>query len=309
MFNLQEINKRAKTDPAAFALECEAEYRKNIDLSVYKILKNIEKSRIVFISGPSGSGKTTTSKIITEALKEKGYNTVEIALDGYFKDFNPETAPRTDSGDFDFESPFCLDFDLLHQHFAFIAEGKGFDIPFFDFRAQRRSAKIQTVTPAENQIFLFEGIHSLNDMISDKAPNALKIYISARSDTALHDKLVFKGTWIRLARRLVRDAKFRGSPPEFVFSIWESIRIGEKKYISPFRSKADLIFNTALPYEIGVLKKYVLQMVETVPQDIPRRNEILEFLAKFSEFEDIDAEVVPKNSILREFIGGGVYSY
>ena len=157
---------------------------------------------------------------------------------------------------------------------------------------------------------MFEGIHALNDSITDVHPEAFKLYISARSNILDDDgKLVFKGTWMRLMRRTVRDYKFRGTGASQTLAHWANIRRGEKLYISPFKDKADLQFDSSFAYEVPVLNNIATELFTTMPEDTPRYEELMSILPAFERFEDVSPDLLRPDSLLREFVGGGIYQY
>jgi uridine kinase len=159
-------------------------------------------------------------------------------------------------------------------------------------------------------VAIFEGIHALNDIITGKNPAAMKLYISARSNVVDEGgKMVFKGTWMRLQRRTVRDAKFRSWEPEVTVKMWPNVRRGEKLYISPFKENATILFNSSLPYEVPVYATSVPDILREVPETCARREEVLEMRRAFSLFDPLDPSFVPAESLIREFIGGGIYRY
>ena len=281
-----------------------------MSLAADKILTNLERSPIVLLSGPSGSGKTTTAMKIAEELQRRGVNTHAVAMDNYFHTINPRTAPRTPEGDIDFESPLCLDMDLLDRHFTALAHGEEIFIPKYEFaRHMRNDSRATPLKLGKNEIVVFEGIHALNDDIAGRHPEATKLYISARSNVNEGSVLRFKGTWMRLTRRAVRDYNFRGTDVEDTLEMWANVRRGEKLYISPYKNRADIIFDSSLPYEVSVMKNYALPLLQAVPEENVRRAELLELIEAFQYFEPIDPELVDKDSLLREFIGGGSYHY
>jgi uridine kinase len=161
----------------------------------------------------------------------------------------------------------------------------------------------------KNEIAIFEGIHALNDDIAGRHPEATKLYISARSNINEGAVLRFKGTWMRLTRRAVRDHQFRGTGVSQTLAMWANVRLGEKLYISPFKGRADIVFDSSLPYEVSVMKNYALPLLQAVPEENARRAELLELIDAFQYFETIDPSLVAKNSLIREFIGGGSYHY
>ena len=309
-YQLQEINERIRSDVAGFLEECDQNYRQRIALAADRIIANMEKSPLVLLSGPSGSGKTTTAMKIEEELERRGVNSHSIAMDNYFKTLNRATAPRTPEGDIDFESPLCLDMDLLDRHFTALSRGEEVVVPKFEFARQMRNDSRGTpLRLRKNEIAIFEGIHALNDDIAGRHPEATKMYISARSDVNEGARLRFKGTWMRLTRRAVRDYNFRGTGVAETLEMWANVRRGEKLYISPFKGRADIIFDSSLPYEVSVMKNYAVPLLEAVPEENARRGELLDLIHAFEHFEAIDPALVAKDSLLREFIGGGSYHY
>ena len=306
---LSEINQAVRSDPRAFVEEGDAAYAKKIENAAKKIAGHMGESRIVLLSGPSGSGKTTTSKKIQAQLEKMGVRAHAVSMDNYFQTVDPETAPRNREGLIDYESPFCLDVNLLNRHFKMLDRGETIHIPKFDFARQMRSAvHSNPLKLGKDEIAIFEGIHALNDIITGKNPNAMKLYISARSNVVDDTgAVVFKGTWLRLARRMVRDAKFRAWEPHVTMKMWSNVRRGEKLYISPFKDNADIQFDSSLPYEVGVLKSYVLPFCEQLTPEIERYEEIGHLLEAYPKFETLGEGYVAPDSLIREFIGGGIY--
>ncbi len=309
-YQLQEINERIRSDVAGFLEECDQNYRQRVSLAADKILANLDKSPLVLLSGPSGSGKTTTALKIEEELRRRGIVCHAVAMDNYFKTMDRRTAPRTPEGEIDLESPLCMDMELLDRHFTALSQGKEVVIPKFEFARQMRNDNRGTpLRLGKNEIAVFEGIHALNDEVAGRHPEATKLYISARSDVNEGSQLRFKGTWMRLTRRAVRDYLFRGTGVAETLDMWANVRRGEKLYISPYKNRADIIFDSSLPYEVSVMKNFAAPLLEAIPQENARRSELLDLIAGFEYFEPIDPELVAKDSLLREFIGGGSYHY
>ena len=238
-YSLKEINDAVRSDPKGFVEECDAAYARKIESAARRIADNRSRSRIVLLSGPSGSGKTTTAKKIEARLEEMGIRSHAISMDNYFQTVDPETAPRNREGQIDYESPFCLDMDLLNRHFAMLDRGEKIHVPKFEFARQMRSAiKSSPLRLGPDEIAIFEGIHALNDIITGKNPNAMKLYISARSNVVDEaGETVFKGTWMRLARRTVRDAKFRSWEPEVTIKMWANVRRGGEAVHLPLQGQ------------------------------------------------------------------------
>lgn len=308
---LSEINHRVRTDPRGFVEECDQIYHRRIMNAAERIIDNIAKSPIVLLSGPSGSGKTTTALKIEEELERRGIRSHAISMDNYFKTITPSTMPRTPEGDYDYESPFCMDMDLLNEHFAMLSNGERIHVPKYEFTRHMRVMKpSKSLRLGKDEIAVFEGIHALNDDITGKNPNAFKLYISARSNVLdADDELVFKGTWMRLTRRTVRDNLYRGSDAAATLSMWANVRRGEKLYISPFKDKADLKFDSSFQYEVSVMRGIAPPIFETVQQGTERYEELRGIIPAFERFESLDSELLAPSSLLREFIGGGIYKY
>ncbi len=307
---LYEINRRIKTDPTAFVEECEEKYKKAIESAARKIASRASETSVVLLSGPSGSGKTTTALNLECALEKLGIGTRPVSLDDYFRTVDMETSPKNEDGEIDYESPLCLDIPLLNDHIGKIINGEEIQMPKFDFKNQRRSDITSPLRLHKNELVIFEGIHALNDEITGACgSHGIKLYISARSNFKRDGEVFYKGTWTRLTRRIVRDNLFRGANADFTLAIWEGIRRGEKRYISPFRDRADIIINSTHEYEITVLKKHLEDAVKSVPKGIARYDEVCEMMENLKGFEDLSDTFVPGDSLLREFIGGGKFEY
>ena len=301
-YHLQEINRRIQADPKAFVDASDAAYAAKIERAARAIAENAHTCPIVLLSGPSGSGKTTTAMKIAEALCKLGVGSQSLAMDDYFRTVDLRTAPRTPEGDIDLESPACLDMDLLGEHLNALARGEEIHLP--------RSNFVTRVRLGNDELAIFEGIHALNDEIAAYCPDAFRLYISARSVVVDNDgREVFKGTWMRLLRRLVRDSNFRGTPAAATLDMWANVRRGEKRFISPFKERANLMFDSSFPCEVSIMKNFAEPLLEAVPEGAERYAEIRSILPALERFETIDPALLAPESMLREFIGGGVYSY
>ena len=306
-YKLNDINLRTVSDPKGFMEECDALYRQRVEEAVDRILDNKEKSPIILLSGPSGSGKTTTSMKIAEALEKRGVRTHYVGMDDYFKTVD-RTTPRTPEGELDLESPLCLDMELLNRHFDQLAKGERIYVPKFEFsRRMRIQTPSKSIKLGKDEMVVFEGIHALNTMITDVHPEAFKLYISARSDVEFQGRVVFKRTWFRLVRRMVRDYKFRGSDPQETMSMWANVRRGEVSYISPFKDQANFRFDTSFAYELPVFNHTATQLFKSVPEGIERFEELRKVLPALQLFGHIPEEDVADDALIREFIGGGMY--
>ena len=306
-YSLTRLNEAVRSDPAAFARECDAAFAKKVENAAKKIADHRGESHVVLLSGPSGSGKTTTALKIEEQLDKMGIETHTISMDNYFKTLDPETAPRNRDGAIDFESPFFLDVDLLNRHFAMLDRGETIHVPKYEFARQMRSDIMsQPLRLGPDDLAIFEGIHALNDIIVGKNPHAFKLYIAARSNLVDDDgNLVFQHAWLRLCRRIVRDYQFRGSDAAFTLKMWSNVRRGEKLYISPYKENANLMFDSSLAFEFAVLKPIVVPLLEAVPAG--KYSVVDDMLRGFEKIEPLDSKYVAPDSLAREFIGGSTY--
>ena len=312
-YQLEEINRRLREDPAGFVAECDGVYQKRLEAAADRILERMKESPIVLLSGPSGSGKTTTALKLEQELERRGVQTHTVSMDNYFKTLNRKTAPRNAEGDIDYESPKLLDMDLLDDTFTRLSRGEWVIVPKFEFARQMRNDSRGTPLKLDkNEIAIFEGIHALNDDIAGRHPEATTLYISARSNILEGEELRFKGTWMRISRRAVRDYNFRGTDLVETLSMWYNVRRGEKRYISPFKGRANVVIDSSLRYEVPVFANYaapLCQAVEQVPADNERRAELEAMVKAFDCFQTLDPALVPADSLIREFIGGGSYHY
>ncbi len=309
-FDLEVINRAVTDDPAGFIAECDKNYNDRIAKTAEKIIENLSRSPIVLLSGPSGSGKTTTAMKLRDELSRRGVNSHSISMDNYFKTVRPETVPRTAEGEPDLESPLCMDMELLNEHFSQLSRGERIYVPKYEFARQMRSIKFSMSLKLEkNEIAIFEGIHALNDSITGEHPEAFKLYVSARSNVVDDaGEYAFKGTWLRLTRRVVRDSIFRGCDPTDTMRMWENVRHGEIRNISPFKNKADVQLDTAFGYEPCIMAPIAGPLFAKAPRDI-HYQELLQVGPALNNFVPLELKWLPEDAMLREFTGGGIYEY
>jgi len=306
-YSLTQINEAIRSDPRAFAAECDEAFTKKVENAAKKIADHRGESRVVLLSGPSGSGKTTTALKIEEQLEKMGIETHTVSMDNYFNTIDPETAPRNREGAIDYESPFCLDVDLLNRHFSMLDRGETIHVPKYEFARQMRSDILsQPMRLGPDELAIFEGIHALNDIIVGKNPHAFKLYIAARSNLLDDEgRIVFNHAWLRLCRRIVRDFKFRGSDAAFTLKMWANVRRGEKLYISPYKENAHIMFDSSLAFEFAVLKPIVVPLLEAMPKG--KYDVVEDMLRGFDRIEAMDESYIAPESLAREFIGGSTY--
>ncbi|MFA5713953.1 MAG: nucleoside kinase [Bacteroidales bacterium] len=290
----------------------EALHERKYTLIADEIYRRRERLKLVMISGPSSSGKTTTSKRIALQLKVLGLNPVVIEMDNYFVD--RITTPLDSDGNYDFEVLEALDVKFLNHQLNDLFAGKNIEVPKFDFAEGKRIFTGERISLKENDILIMEGIHALNPKItSDIAKDRLfKIYASALTSLALDENNSISTSDCRLLRRLVRDGNFRGVSPEGTILRWPSVRRGEINNIFPYQENADIMFNSALIYELPLLKYYADPLLRRIPANSPAYTEsirLLKFLSYIQELQPSEVSSVPPTSVIREFIGGSSFKY
>lgn len=265
--------------------------------------------RLILIAGPSSSGKTSFAQRLKVQLRVNRLNPVSISLDDYF--CNRVDTPKNERGEYDYENLHALDTKLFNENMLDLLAGKEIILPRYNFITGMR--EWQTENPlviSPSQPIIVEGIHGLNEELSRAVPreNKYKIYVSALTQLNIDAHNRIPTTDARLIRRLVRDYQFRGAYALKTLKQWGDVRAGEEKNIFPYQEEADVMFNSALIYELGILKKYAEPLLEKISPDIPEHAEAKRLLDILQYFDDIDAEdEVPNNSILREFIGKSVF--
>lgn len=260
---------------------------------------------VLLIAGPSSSGKTTFSHRLSIALRVHGLRPVKVSLDDYYLD--RDKIPKEPDGSIDLERIETLDIDLLCDHLRRLIRGETVNVPEFDFKIGKRTERTHAFSVEPGQPVIIEGIHGLNDRLTATVPAHLKfkVYISPLTMLNLDDHNRIRTTDARLLRRIVRDNLFRGTAPEDTMAMWASVRRGEEKYIFPFQEKADAMFNSALTYELPIMKKYAYPQLLSITEDSPyytMARRLVKFL-NYIQTADVEDEI-PVNSILREFIGG-----
>lgn len=271
-------------------------------------LKIVNKNNIqvVLIAGPSSSGKTTTTNKLCLAFKSKGRNPKMISMDDFFKD--RDETPLDENGEKDYECLEAIDLKLFNDKISDLLSFKETIMPEYNFITGQKEFK-NTMQLDENDILLIEGIHAMNPRILDNiAPDKkVKIYLSALNDLNIDRDVRISTTDNRLLRRIIRDNRTRGYSVNHTLEAWQKVRLGEEKYIFPYQDTADYTINTALSYEIGVLKVYVEPLLYSVDIDSPYYGEAKRLLNFLRLFLPISSEDIPNDSILREFIGGGCF--
>ena len=286
----------------------EALHEKRITQIADHIADDRQELRLILIAGPSSSGKTSFAQRLRVQLRVNGLEPVSISLDDYFRP-RRET-PRNEKGEYDYECLGALDTDLFNKNMVDLLAGREIVQPRYNFITGLREWHEVPLAVTKDQPVIVEGIHGLNEQLSAAVPRQqkYKIYVSALTQLNIDGHNRIPTTDARLIRRLVRDYQFRGAHALKTFKQWPDVRAGEEKNIFPFQEEADVMFNSALIYELGVLKKYAKPLLMSVSPDVPEHAEAKRLLDILQYFTDIhDEEQIPNNSLLREFIGKSVF--
>lgn len=264
--------------------------------------------KFVMIAGPSSSGKTTFSHRLSIQLMAQGLHPHPIALDDYY--VNRVDTPKDENGNYNFECLEALDIELFNRDMSALLAGERVELPAYNFRTGLREYKGNYKQLGKSDILVIEGIHGLNDKLSYSLPKSskLKIYISALTQLNIDEHNNLPTTDGRIIRRMVRDARTRNITAKQTIAMWDSVRRGEEKYIFPFQEQADIMFNSALIYELAVLKQYAEPLLFEIDKDCPEYIEAKRLLKFLDYFLPVPSEEIGKNSILREFIGGSCFN-
>ena len=267
------------------------------------------KWKVILIAGPSSSGKTTTSKRLSVQLMACGKRPVPISLDDYFVD--REKTPLDENGNYDYESVYAMNIPLFTDQMNALIKGESVELPRYNFQTGKSEMSGNVVNPTSETIFILEGIHALNPALTENIPaeNKFKIYASALTTILLDNHNYIPTTDNRLLRRIVRDYKYRGCSARDTISRWPSVRAGEEKWIFPFQEEADVMINTAMLFEFGVLREQALPLLEEVPETAPEYTEAIRLRKFLSYLNPISIQALPPTSLLREFLGGSTFRY
>lgn len=264
---------------------------------------------VILLAGPSSSGKTTSCKRLAVQFMTNMIRPKMISLDDYFVD--RDQTPRDETGDYDYESLYALDLDLFNADINALLRGEQINLPTYSFELGRRVREDKPLRLEADDVLLIEGIHGLNPELTKNIPQnrIYKVYVSALTSMRLDDHNWISTADNRLLRRMVRDSKYRGTSPAQTLDRWPSVRRGEEKWIFPFQENADAVFNSSLIFELGVMKDYLLPLLTGIPQDDPHYHEARRLADFLDYFLSIPADQVPRNSLLREFLGGSAFHY
>ena len=287
-------------------LLAEALHEKKISDIADKIVKR-KDVKMILIAGPSSSGKTTFAQRLGIQLKLNGIKPITISVDNYFVE--REQTPKDENGNYDFERLDAIDLELFNDQLTKLLNGEEVQTPIFDFKTGKKSFTGEKLKMRNNEVLVIEGIHCLNDELTSAIPRQqkYKIYISALTVLNIDYYNRISTTDTRLIRRLVRDYNFRGYEALHTLQNWSMVNRGEENNIYPYQEEADSMFNTSLIYEISVLKKYAMPLLKAIDNSHPEYSEAKSLYELLKYFDDIGDEYIPKNSLIREFIGGSIF--
>jgi uridine kinase len=285
----------------------EANYDRRL-MDIAKTISENKNIKLVLLAGPSSSGKTTSSKKLSMYLRDLGIGTHTISTDDYF--VNREFTPKDESGQYDFETIKALDTEKFNEDLTNLFNGKEVSLPTFNFLLGKREYNDENkLKLKDNEIIVVEGIHALNDLLTNKIDriNKFKIFISPLSKINLDDHNYIHSSDIRKLRRIVRDNRTRGHSVSSTLNMWNKIKTGERLYIYPYQDDVDAVINSSLLYELGVLKTHVEPLLFEVSEDDPMYNEALRLINFLRNFLPIPSDDIPNSSLIREFIGGSSF--
>ncbi len=304
-YTLKYINHRAECDAEAFVNDCEEHYHRQLHLVADQIAANCKRKPIVLINGPSSSGKTTTNDRLGRILELAGIHAHMISMDDYYRTSGTYDIPfDEENGVNDLESPECMDLDLLRDHLTRLVAGEEIMVPRFDFETRTSHRNERAVQLHKDEIVMIEGIHAFNPVImGDLEKHATSVYLSVASVLLTDRNVRIEPHMLRFLRRAMRDSLFRSSPVEYTLKQWNSVRRGERLYISPYRGQADLTVDTYLPYETNILMQYLSEKLQG-EECMLEQADLAPLSAILDKVSPIDYKpYMPEDSVLHEFIG------
>lgn len=304
-YTLKYINHRAEHDAEAFVHDCEEGYHRQLHLVADQIAANCKRKPVVLLNGPSSSGKTTTNDRLGRILELAGIHAHMISMDDYYRTSGTYDIPfDKENGVNDLESPECMDLDLLRDHLTRLVAGEEILVPRFDFETRTSHRNERAVQLHKDEIVMIEGIHAFNPVImGDLEKHATSVYLSVASVLLTYRNVRIEPHMLRFLRRAMRDSLFRSSPVEYTLKQWNSVRRGERLYISPYRGQADLTVDTYLPYETNILMQYLSEKLQD-EEKMLEQADLAPLSAILDKVSPIDYKpYMPEDSVLHEFIG------
>lgn len=309
--NVGDLNRAIREDRVYEVIQVAEAYQSMQITDIAKVISDKSKDgvRVVFISGPSSSGKTTFRKRLEVQLMVNLLKPIGISLDDYFVE--RDKTPLDENGDKDYESLYALDLELFEDHMLKLIKGEIVELPFYNFVTGKREYRGNFLKMDDNSILIVEGIHGLNPELTEHIPDEMKfkIYVSALTTISLDDHNWIPASDNRLIRRIVRDYTYRGYSAQQTISRWDSVRRGEDKWIFPFQENADVMFNSAMIYELAAIRCHAEPILMQVPRTVPEYSEAYRLLKFLGYFNYITDRELPPTSLLREFVGGSSFRY
>ena len=302
---ISDINRRANESPERLVKESEARYKSFVSEVASRIASD-EKIRIVLLAGPSGSGKTTTANLLADGIRALGLSSSVISLDNFYRNADDPAYPRLENGDRDLESVDALDIGMIEGTLAQIADGRDYEIPYFDFKEGRKT-KFTKHPGISHGCVIIEGLHALNPKISEHLPTerVIRIFISVSTNINDGESRILSGRKMRFVRRMARDSVYRGADAAQTLAMWENVLRGEDAHLYPYRHLADIDFNTFHEYEPCVMRKFAERLIT---KDLAEKSDYAKtVLTALTRAVPIDEALVPADSLMREFITGGIY--
>ena len=302
---LDEINKRIVQGAEQAIAFAEEKYHNRVG-EIADYVAAHEKIRIILLAGPSGSGKTTSANLIADAIRLRGEECMVVSLDDFYRDSTDPTYPKRADGERDFECPEALHLDELSEVLKRIADNREFHLPRYDFKVGGR-ASVTSYSPIGHGCVIIEGLHALNPRIAEGISDdcVLKIFVSVSTNVNVGGTRLISGRKVRFVRRLVRDSIYRGADAERTLNMWHHVLMAEDVYLYPYKDCADIAFDTFHVFELGVMRPFALSLLS---EELAEGDEYVRVVRDaLIEVTPVEEKLVPDNSLIREFIPGGMY--
>ena len=300
----RELNLLAE-NPLSLINAAEEEYHARIN-DIAKTIRNSDTIRLVLLAGPSGSGKTTTANLIKDAIIRRGGRAMVVSLDDFYKDAEDPTYPLTDGGKRDYECPEALRLEEISETLAYITEARAFYLPKYDFKRSAR-VSMKKYTPDESTVVIIEGLHALNPKIAKRLSKdaVLKIFVSVSTNINDGERRLLSGRKLRFVRRMVRDSIYRGTDAKRTLEMWGEVLKAEDKYLYPYKKTADVAFDTFHKFEPSVMSGFAKRLIDA---ELEEKSEYAKaVITAMRLIKETDPHCVPENSLIKEFIPGGIY--
>lgn len=302
--NLYDLNLWAK-EPEKMIENAEEKYHSRIERIAKYVTENPE-IRLILLAGPSGSGKTTSANLIADNIRRLGEEAEVISLDDFYRDHDDPSYPKNLNGTHDYERPDSLNLPLLCSTLLDIVENRPFSVPKYDFK-EGRCVSVAEKNPVGNGCVIIEGLHAMNPLISENLPaeKVVKLFVSVSTNINHEGKRIISGRKVRFLRRLVRDSIYRGADAIRTLNLWRGVLEAEDIYLYPYKSTADLAFDTFHPFELGAMKKRAEALLDI--KELEGDGYTAVVLNAIKHIDPVDDSLIPENSLIREFIAGGIY--